>query len=155
MAHGWEFTAYGFPIPTVLRSSAESIPQVVVWDDVVIGPRRWILSAELIEELHHLNSADRYRAWRREVEQKGIGEWVWLSRFDSPDSLPVLVRTDSPLIIEMVVERFRRDHCDLSIRAVPGDPARWLIRDQARNHYVGELALTWVNPHHWQEVTPL
>jgi hypothetical protein len=151
MAHGWDFVSYGFPLPV---SRNGSLGRITLGDDVIVSLRRWVLPAALLSELRAATPAEQYRRFRSEVEARDMGDWLWLAPLDGAERSPMLVRTDSPLIIHAVLWHLAESRGDLVGMELPGDPAGWPVQDEAGRHYLAEIAVTWADPGHFEEVCP-
>jgi hypothetical protein len=153
MAHGWEFLSYGLPISTRLTGHQGPAARLAVGDENRLGLRQWVLPMESIRELRNNRGPSQYCLWRNLVDSLGIGDWAWLGLANPPDAPRLLVRTDSPLIMETAINWFPPDCGDLVIIDPPGAPTEWPVKDDEGNHYLCELAVTWADPNHWREVS--
>lgn len=152
MAHGWEFLSMGVPLALLAADSDALEPVQVRREGSVLGLQQWLLPANVVRELRCSNGVDQYCMWREIVERAGIGDWVWVGPATPPDTLPALLRTDSPLLLTIVLERLPVNCGSLALTSLPGDPASWPVKDAEGNHYLCELAVTWADSEHWREV---
>jgi hypothetical protein len=148
MAHGWEFLSYG--IPTVNEKLGSEVPKLVVGQASLLSQRRWILPEDFIEKQRRLKGLDRYYAWMAVINTLGVTEWVWIRPVNQPDAPCLLMRTDSPIIVESVMNRLSSNCGDLLLIALPGDPLNWPIRDMNGNHYLCELMISWSDLTQWE-----
>jgi hypothetical protein len=154
MAHGWEFLSFGVPFAAFASGLEAEGPVQVLGGDSVLGLQQWVLPAGFVGELRRRSGVEQYRMWRDAVEAAGVGDWAWIGPATPPDAPRVLLRTDSPLVLETVLDRLPADCGSLALARVPGDPACWPVSDAEGNHYLCELAVTWADSEHWREVCP-
>jgi len=151
MAHGWEFISFGVPLAAIAADVEGHKPVPVNKSSGVLGLQQWVLPANFVRELRQRKGADQYCAWRRAIDDAGIGEWVWVGPAARPDAPRLLLRADSPFLLLTVLESFSEDCGSLAITSVP-DPAHWPVKDAEGNHYLCEIAVTWADSEHWNEV---
>jgi hypothetical protein len=82
--------------------------------------------------------------------------WVGATAGPDPDADPdmILVRTDSPLAVACLFHKLNPAPHGIVLTALPGDPASWPVHDQAGQHYLAEVALTWYDDGYWDILIP-
>jgi len=143
MSHGWEYLAYGFPLASTCRGHDVEDLALVPCASESIQLRCWVLSSRLVQMLRSRTGVDRYRAWQRVMQNAALGVWARLGPLEPSAGPQVLLRTDSPLMIEVVVGRLSTDFDELLLTQLPGDPHQWPLVDQDGGHHSGEAAVTW------------
>lgn len=140
MTHGWEFLAYQLELGNWLNSRTCS--QITSEKAVMLSPRRWLISSSYVTNLRRLSGAKRFAAWRDLVTSVGVSALVFVARATPPDDPAFLIRTDSPLIVDCILNYFE----DVDLIATEAPRAEtWPLVDRNGNHYVSELAVGWAH----------
>jgi hypothetical protein len=147
MGHGWEFVSFGFPALPAERERWGHLPRLVLADGTVLSRERWTLDQDAVRELVALTGFQRYLAWRAEAERLGLPALVHVRcRSEEPD---LLLQTESPLAIRCLFDTLAVDAPWMVISELPGTPEDWPLVDDAGQHHLAELGVTWVADNYW------
>ena len=150
MAHGWELAAWGFPVLTGEVERWSSLPRLVAAASgrgaptTVLSPRRWVVGGATLEAIRaEPVEAERYLAWRAEMDRRDvparvIARWALL-----PDAPELILATESPLALRGLCERLPAGPATLVLSELPDPIDEWPVRS-AEGHHLAELAVTWV-----------
>ena len=152
LGHGWEMLSYGIPPLSDELEAWHQFPRLVLSGDVVLSPRRWTVSGLGMMDIAAVGGADRYVAWRRAMDRLSIPPLVCV--YVHPARPGLVVRTDSPLVVELLVERWQREpgRPPVVLTEVPNDPLT--LVDAEGGHHLLELGVTWIDGGYLQSVPP-
>jgi Lantibiotic dehydratase, N terminus len=148
-AHGWEFPSFGLPPSDAERTRWRYLPRLRLPGGAVLSPRRWTIGADTLAAIAAERAAARYLAWQAEVRRRGIPELVYVRAPMAPE---LLMRTDSALAVDALFRKLSPRARWLSVEELPGEPDGWPVRGPSGEHYLAEVAVTWVAPDHWRRV---
>jgi hypothetical protein len=138
MTHGWEFVTCAAP-PIDCRGVGEGL-RVEVDGRVALSQRRWLITASEVSAMLPLSAPTRYRHWCRLVAARRLPHLAWIGRAAPPDYPALIARTDSPLIVECILNYLGA--IDMIVTEVPAVDS-WPVRDRDGRHYAAELCVGW------------
>ena len=151
-SHGWEFPSFQTPPLRAERSRWKHLPRLLLSDGPVLRPERWTIDRATIERINAAKGAARFLAWRGELRRMGAPDLVHVRC--GPYEPELLMRTDSPLAVRCLFDTHAARAPWIELSELPGSPEHWPLHDADGQHYLAELAVSWVAEEYWQAVVP-
>jgi hypothetical protein len=152
MGHGWELVSGGFLTLPEERQRTHHLPRILLPDGTIVAGERWTIADGALAELREADPPQQYLRWRAIADRLGLPELVWARLEPTPNAPRLLLRTDSALAVRCLFGRLAPGVARLVLTELPGDPARWPLKDGEGRTYLAELAVTWYDDHYWDTV---
>jgi hypothetical protein len=146
-AHGWDLTAYRYPVLDLDDVRVREIPRSILPGGAVLSPRRWIVGNSSLRPVIETKGSARYFEWRRLAEVLRLPELVYVRA--SANTPEILIQCDSPMAVDAVLDRIPPDARSMVITELAGEPDDWPVMDQEGRHYLSELAVIWYDQDYW------
>lgn len=139
-AQGWEAVSFGFP-SLEAEATWRHLPRLLLPSGAVLSARRWTLTRDAIEEVLAGRGATQFQRWRTLAGELGLPPLLFVKCGSRATDL--LLPTDSPLAVSCLFDTIGVRAPWMVLTEIPADMHGWPVVDEAGQHYLSEIGVTW------------